>query len=402
MQSTELRLTRGLLAGSLTCSIVLVFALAMARTSWAAVLLGLILTGAGLWFLTTYLYRKQRPIGWLLSIAVLNLAVVVPELALTLADFRYESRIEFGWPRPSAFWLYEADEKLWWKLRPSDSGVNSLGFPGREIVVPKPPGVRRIVFLGDSVTQQGYPDFVEHFLNTKRGTKGGAFESLTFAVAGYSSHQGRILAETYGLKYEPALAFVYFGWNDHWQAYGSVDSEKVVRVSRSRWTRIGQQAYHHSRVLQGLNAIRGSLGGMNASTGEVRVPAERYRRNLQAIQQIFEGANVPIVFITAPTSHDRLGVPDYLIQKHFSPDKQSVVRLHREFNQIVREVARRNGSYLLDLEGEFAASSNESLRALFMADGIHLTPIGLGVTARRIADFIENDVGTSVLEKGAH
>ncbi len=58
---------------------------------------------------------------------------------------------------------------------------------------------------------------------------------MTLALSGYSSHQGRVLAELYGETLEPDLAVIYFGWNDHWRAYQTIDSQKVVTETRSVW-----------------------------------------------------------------------------------------------------------------------------------------------------------------------
>ncbi len=79
--------------------------------------------------------------------------------------------------------------------------------------IPKPPGRARVLFLGDSCTQQGYPRLVELYLTIADEDR--SFEAVTLAVAGYSPYQGRVLAETYGVQMQPDFVVVYFGWNDH-------------------------------------------------------------------------------------------------------------------------------------------------------------------------------------------
>ncbi len=117
------------------------------------------------------LVGSKNLVGWSLTLATLNLFLVVPELGLRAADFRAESGIQFGYPRPTEFMRFAPDERLFWKLPPSNQNVNSLGFPGDEIPSPKPAGRYRVMFLGDSCTQQGYPDFVELFLNEGPGPR---------------------------------------------------------------------------------------------------------------------------------------------------------------------------------------------------------------------------------------
>jgi lysophospholipase L1-like esterase len=316
--------------------------------------------------------------------------VVVPELALRVVGFRGESGIQFGYPRPENFVALEPDPRLFWKLRPSSPNVNSLGFPGHEIAVPKPRDRYRILFLGDSCTQQGYPDIVEVLLNGSHADKDRRIESITLAVSGYSSHQGRVLAELYGERLEPDLAVVYFGWNDHWQAYQAVDSQRVAPAPPSPLAK-RLAFFQQSRLVQGLESLSASLGSANKPIGDVRVPRAQYQENLLAIQRIFERRRVPVVFISAPTSHYRLGVPDYLVERHFVPDKPFSVAIHRDYNQIVRAVAAgAPGSYLLDLEREF--ESREDLEAIFTRDGIHFTPPGLALVAKRVSEFLEENV----------
>lgn len=396
IQSKEVRCTRVILTGSFLCSIILAFVLASFRIRWAIVFLGLILISSILWFVIPYLHRQKKPIGWFLSIAVLNLLIVSPELALRLVDFRYQSVIEFGYPRSMLAYL-ESDEKLFWKRKSSDANVNSLGFQGEEIVIPKPQNSYRILYLGDSVTEQGYPGIVEHFLKLSYPDSPKNFESVVLAVSGYSSHQGRVLAETYGSQFEPDLVVVYFGWNDHWQAYGATDAKKVIKMSKTVWSRVMEFAYNRSRILQFLNWILLSHTSSDVtSIRQLRVPLNQYRDNLRQIEKVFTNKSVPAIFIMAPTSHYKLGVPDYLVEKNFVQDKKTAIRLHKEYNQVVRNIAQDGTSYSLDLEAEYNNLSAENLAALFLADGIHMTDIGLAVIAKRISEFIETHILSTV------
>jgi lysophospholipase L1-like esterase len=370
------------------CSSVVTFVLILVKTKWVALLLGFLLVIGILWSFSAYLYRKRRPLEWLLTLAVFNLFVVLPELVLRAVDFHYEAGIQFGYPRPTDFLAYAPDEKLFWKHKLSDEGVNTDGFKGGQIVIPKPGNVFRILFLGDSVTEQGLPELVEHFLNARASQRAKVFESASLAIAGYSSYQGLVAAELYGLRYEPDLVIVFFGWNDHWKAYGSTDSKKRIEPLTGTAAILSGFAYHHVRLLQGLNAVSGSITRRNDWTGEVRVPLDDYQANLVNLRELFQRSTVPVIFITAPTSHYRLGVPQYLINMNFVHDKESVVTLHKAYNEVVRQVAD-DGAILLDLDSEISSASHRSLRALFMDDGIHLTSIGLAVIGARIADLVQ-------------
>jgi lysophospholipase L1-like esterase len=357
----------------------------------------LVAIAAILWFLPAYLHRRKKPYEWLIIVAVVNLVIVVPELALRVTGFSYESRAEFRYPRTANYLYFQPDEKLFWKLKPSYSNVNSLGFPGKEVIQPKPAGVFRALFLGDSVTAQGFPTMVEHFLNAVSPDRNKRFETVTLAVVGYSSYQGAVIAEMYGTKMEPDLAVVFFGWNDHWQAFGAIDSERQVRVSHSVWSKLARFAYHNSLLVQVSHFLIDSIKDADVPPGTQRVPIARYVENLRRIKSALQNDNVPVLLITAPTSHYRLGVPDYLVDKGFVPDKRSAIDLHKSYNQSVRQLAESEGLLLLDLEAEFDALEPETLRMLFLEDGIHLTKTGTALVAKRVSDFIEKYV--SLAEK---
>ena len=122
---------------------------------------------------------------------------------------------------PTRFWEYRPG----WvrRHRGVTYNINAHGLRGPLVPFEKEPGERRILFLGDSCTQQGYPAEVATLLTETGGGEGPDFDSVTLAVAGYSSFQGRVIAERLAGGLEGDLALVYFGWNDHWLANGAPD-----------------------------------------------------------------------------------------------------------------------------------------------------------------------------------
>lgn len=364
---------RSIFLGSLLVSLVLALLLIPRDAqTFTLVLVALgVVTAAGS-------FAPARADRALLSLAVLNLLTVAPELALRAANFSYASGVQFGYPTPEEFWEFVPDEDLFWLLPVEDPKVNSLGFWGEEPEVPKPDGLARLLFLGDSCSQQGYPesypDIVEHLLRQN----GLAVDAVNLSMAGYGTHQGRALAERHGPALEPDAVVVYYGWNDHWLAYGAVDRDKPGSLRK-------ETLYRRSRLLQLLRRLAVSSGVKRdaAALESVRVPAPHYRENLEAIVARFD---VPVVLVTAPSSHRELGVPDYLVAKGFARDKGTVVALHAQYNAIVREVAHASGAHLLDLDALF--QSGEDLRAAFTEDGIHLTEAGRWALARRVEGFL--------------
>lgn len=365
-----------LYAGSFAVSLVLAARWAFAHPSWwlavaACAVLGL----AGALAL-----RAGRRAGPWLALAVVNLALLVPELGLRVAGFRDVARVEFGYPEPEQLTELVPDRQLFWKLPSDDSLVNSLGFFGPEPVVPKPRGVLRIVYLGDSCSQQGYPNAWPELATRALGSRAaGPVDEVNLAMSGYSSHQGRALAEQQLARLEPDLVAVYFGWNDHWLAWGATDEHKRIDPDYEELRR-------ELRLLQLLQQIATSLGGGAEPLDEVRVPLARYRENQRAICELAASAGARVILITAPSAIDLKGVAEHLLTRPFVRDAATLERLHREYNQAVREVANERGALLLDLERELEARMDRD--ALFLRDGIHLSEAGIVAVAARFAAFV--------------
>ena len=223
---------------------------------------------------------------WLLSLAIVNLFLVVPELALRATGYEHTSKVEFGYPRGRELLTFVADEKLFWKFESQgDDGINSLGFVDDEVPIPKPNDRYRVLFFGDSCTWQGYPNVAEAIANS--GASGERrVESVMLAVPGYSSHQGRVLAESYGPGLEADLVFVYYGWNDHWLAYGAIDAYKVIEVPPPS-NGLGA-ALRELRLFQAARALASRLRGATVEPlSEVRVSEPEYRENLIRIHAVF-------------------------------------------------------------------------------------------------------------------
>lgn len=352
------------------------------RVAVLTVILWAILT-LSIGFLERLLRTRNRETGWLLGLATLCFVSSVPELALRISDFRYESRVQYGVLRPDFYTYFIPDRELFWKYSPESPGVNSLGFRDKEAPTPKPKRTKRFLYLGDSCTEQDFARFVDAILNRERNPDSLTFESVKLAVAGYSSHQGAVMAELYGRRLEADAAIVYFGWNDHWLAYRRTDAE----TANDHFGHLMNEVNHHSRLLQWIRSAlpRRLQPAADSTLDVVRVPPVRYRENLLRIHSVFEELGVPVIFVTAPTAHYRLGVPDYLVERKLGKNKEWIMARHKEYNQIVRKVSQVTGANLLDLETEF--DSLKQLERIFMRDGIHFTPYGLelvGIQLSRI------------------
>src|SRR6266849_2597140 len=96
--------------------------------------------------------------------------------------------------------------------------VNSRGFVGPEFEDPRPPGVTRIVTLGDSCTfgagaaGETYPEQLALRLNSRE--KPGSYEVINAGIEGLNTDLALRRLVTKVLPLKPDLIIVYLGWND--------------------------------------------------------------------------------------------------------------------------------------------------------------------------------------------
>ena len=384
MESNEQsgRKRRGAAGAQRACfvvSIALSLALCIWLTSRDAQLYGALAGGLGALLLVGWLL-PARAGGWLLALGVLNGLTLLPELALRAGDFQFVSGVQFGYPTPEEFWELVPDEELLGKLPPGDNPpVNSLGFLGPE-PGPGSPERLRLVVLGDSCSQQGWPLGWPEHLAARLSAEGWPCDLVNLSMSGYSTHQGRALAEGVLAELEPDVVLAYYGWNDHWAAYGATDAEKRASVRRER-------LYRASRLLQWLRKLRSAGSGPPEPLGVTRVPEDDFRANLTAMTAAVEGMGAELVLITAPSAHGLTGVPDYLVEERFVPSAQAALDLHARYLELTREVAAAGDAALLDLAKEFERGVDPDIA--FLEDGIHLSPSGRKQAAAFVARYLK-------------
>ncbi|MBM4389751.1 MAG: hypothetical protein FJ090_01405 [Deltaproteobacteria bacterium] len=122
---------------------------------------------------------------------------------------------------PTLFWVQRPflDEKM----RPHGRlRTNSLGLRNEEVALPRPPGVYRILSLGESSTwgasvdlQDTYSKRFQQLLNQDRHVRGGpTYEVINAGVGAYSSWQSSVYLRESGLALDPQMVLVYHLKND--------------------------------------------------------------------------------------------------------------------------------------------------------------------------------------------
>lgn len=304
--------------------------------------------------------ERSRPGGGALTVLVvfgILLAGAAGELGLRAYGFRFDTfpMVQFGWPEPAAIEkVYVPDRDLFWVTRDYAAKLAAA--------IQTPPA---LVFMGDSCTEFGaWPELTlerlaERDPSLARGVK--------LAVGGWSTEQGLRQLRRDVLRIRPRVVTVYFGWNDHWIAFGKRDAEVHPGVA-AFWLA------QHSRVMQLI--VKSRIGSEAVLSDDVsyRVPLDQYRGNLEAMASLARSAGIRALFITAPSSHERGREPEYLASRHLR-HLDDLVPLHQAYVQATRDAVARTGAEICDAAAEFRTLPGPVER-YFTRDGIHFNARG--------------------------
>lgn len=110
-------------------------------------------------------------------------------------------------------------------LNPEHPEISAQGFRNREVAVPKPSGLKRVLVLGDSLAYGLFVPRAKTFpklLETYFQQKDLPVEVLNTGVSGYTTYNEVRFFESEGVRYEPDLVILAFCFNDivnpvlHW------------------------------------------------------------------------------------------------------------------------------------------------------------------------------------------
>ncbi len=260
---------------------------------------------------------KPNPPVWKKILFSLLAAVVIFALLEGIAAILY---------RPNYYMLVQGgltapkvdDRYLFWRLEPGvniDNGrirTNALGFRDDEFEKRKPPGVYRIICLGDSVTfgwnvSQGfsYPVMLERALNFPPAddVRYRKFDVMNMGIPGYSSFQGVTLFQREAVNYEPDLVIYSFGINDLQSCILS-DAENYRRNSSFVYTLMRwSEKSRLYQYLKGMLQRRVKTVKNTESEGKKnRVSAEEFGNNVRKMTELTEKHGVKLLFLGQATT----------------------------------------------------------------------------------------------------
>jgi len=219
----------------------------------------------------------------LVAAASLTASLVVAEAALALLERRSGSEPVV----PETIGRF--DPQLGWALRPGavavsrragqpvEYRINSKGLRDDETSYEKPPGIFRIVLLGDS-RAFGYGVPIEGHVSAVLEGYFRDVEVINMGVSGYGVDQELLLLQSEGLKYEPDLVIAYV---DHYGDHRHLHTKRFGKRKPRFILRDGEP------VLTGAPVPgRPTRGPRNALTAWLGRHSRLYRRAREAYHRL--------------------------------------------------------------------------------------------------------------------
>ncbi len=299
-----------------------------------------------------------------------------------------------------------------WATADGEDRINSLGFRGEEIAIPKPDGVYRIVAVGGSSTfgtsvkrwEEAYPAQLEQVLHEEYGYTN--VEVINGGVGGHNSWETLISLEFRVLDLEPDLVIVYQNANDvHARlvlpdAYKGDNSgrrklwdAKVVEEATPRktlpsvlWRFVGinfgwlqkranaelNDAF--SQPCTGARADKDCLGISPRKALEANPPVY-YERNIRNMIAIAHANGAEVLLLTWAYRSTTI---DYTSRGYYQD-------AFKEHNLIVERLAGEMDARFYDFAADMPLDKE------YWDDGLHMTVEGNRVRAELIAAYLDEN-----------
>jgi len=278
---------------------------------------------------------------------------------------------------------------------PESDGDYFLGFKDIKLSdKPKPDGVIRVACLGGSTTADGYPEFLQEFLESR--VTGKTFQILNFGTMWWSSVQSTINYVLNVVDFEPDFLVLHDSCNDHhYRGFPGLrgDCSHAYRLFLIPQT-AGETLYRYSLVYRIARIILNwkfpswfrphfemkDIGLYPGKTFNYD-PRELYiiERNIETICTLANEKGSIVCLTTMPLSGER----------KFGEEHDKVYRPHtRDVNKIIREKANKYRCLLADFDR--LMSGNEE----YFNDAVHASEKGNKMKAESVGRLLIQEIIT--------
>lgn len=287
-------------------------------------------------------------------------------------------------------------------LKTATIRINSQGFRGPEIKMPKPDGVFRLAFVGASTTYCAEVSSNEmvwaHLVSKGLAERYPAnkFDYINGGVSGYSTETSLINLEKRILPLNPDVVIIYHATNDL-----SAESRKLARQANIERTNLEQEESWLGRYSLLWHLVEKNLLLMKAQTqtaeqmlpDDIQMQGTEFKENLEKLVRIAREGGVKQVVLVTFSIHPRDGMsPEQLESamvsaKYYMPylSGRALLQGFKHYNQIIREVAYKTGAILIEQENSIPGD------AAHFVDSVHFTDLGSLKQADRILNGLMNN-----------
>jgi len=138
----------------------------------------------------------------------------------------------------------------------------------------------------------------------------------------------------------------------------------------------------HLRLYQLVRGIVHAAQMQGGGEIRVRVEPEDYRENLRAIIDLAKERGARTILATAPSNHSLGHVPENFIKTRKAESEETLIIRHRNYNNIVRQVAAEKNAELADCDALFNPHNKD---LLFLKDGVHPNALGRHLIAEALS-----------------
>lgn len=344
------------------------------------------------------LFARRATRSLLLGFVAL-LPLLIPEYALRIFQVA---------PAP-----YVRDSELLFRLRPNSDAehglvpvpvhVNNVGFRGPDIAYEKPPGTRRILFLGDSVAEgfmllyeDTFPLIVE---STLRENSRARIEVINAGVPGWATWQETAFMKRDGHRFAPDLVVISFTLGDVFDRDTDLPREMTTpplldRTGIVGWVRRGRRASKltEARRRRDTSARAPELAKPPAKLGDINWSHLVTHPDHPLVQRVWTETlkELSDLFATCREHRSRVVLVVFPNLTQVQPGGEERMRTPQA---VLRRFAVESGVPMLDLDPVFEAAARTrgvQVETLFL-DWDHLSPVGSRITAEAIAEFLRDN-----------
>ncbi len=277
--------------------------------------------------------------------------------------------------------------------------VNRFGFLGPEIRQPKPPGRKRVLTIGDSVTfgpyvnQASYPRVLERELNRRAADPPGSAEVVNAAVQGYNI-ESVLKRLDYFLDFDPDLVTVLIGWN---RTILRADPDKQEALYRH--LTLYRFVYHGLIARQTSSMALADFGRMRFDPADPlmdRLRTHDFAYDMQDLDTLIErvrsrrpSARIALLTLAGLFVENVEPSPEAIAKAYptsFTPNLSAWAVLCSVFNRRLRELAASRGVELIDM-ADWSTSAFVP-RERYFVDSVHMTAEGSMLYGERLAQEI--------------